>query len=392
MSTRSVVAALSAAVVAASLAAAPAASPAAGTLDEAHARLFWRGATFSDSSVPGPEACAVFACDRFTLRVALPEGYWDTHPGGIEVAIRWAEEYDVFGLYVYDGRGALLASSSGFPSSAANVIIPRLANGAYQVVVVPEQVEESSYEGVAEIEPGPAAAGRLLPDLLALAPEDFHIELGTYSLSRERTRVASCYPVEETVEEGATRCLRFSQGIANLGAGPFLLKFKVNSVATDAEVRQVVRSTDGPAEERPAGTYELHPTHGHFHYKGFAHHTIYNVDERGVRTTVAAEGRKNDFCMIDTELVWFGVPGNGARSHFFPACNLPAFVDDDDGEAWMEQGIEAGWADVYTWDLPGQYVDISDLDDGVYDVVTVANPGGLIRSTEGTTRAGRASA
>jgi hypothetical protein len=45
-------------------------------------------------------------------------------------------------------------------------------------------------------------------------------------------------------------------------------------------------------------------------------------------------------------------------------------------------GISAGWGDVYTWDLPAQYLDISGgVPDGRYEVVSRSNPdGGIVTS------------
>jgi len=43
-----------------------------------------------------------------------------------------------------------------------------------------------------------------------------------------------------------------------------------------------------------------------------------------------------------------------------------------------EMGISRGWGDVYTWDLPGQFIDITGVPDGVYDVVSIANPSCLL--------------
>jgi hypothetical protein len=47
-------------------------------------------------------------------------------------------------------------------------------------------------------------------------------------------------------------------------------------------------------------------------------------------------------------------------------------------------GISVGWGDVYTWDLPGQYIDISHVDDGVYELASRANlDGGILESAPG---------
>jgi hypothetical protein len=37
-------------------------------------------------------------------------------------------------------------------------------------------------------------------------------------------------------------------------------------------------------------------------------------------------------------------------------------------------GINVGWGDIYTWDLPDQYLDITDVQPGVYDLISMANP------------------
>src|SRR5712691_6248971 len=47
-------------------------------------------------------------------------------------------------------------------------------------------------------------------------------------------------------------------------------------------------------------------------------------------------------------------------------------------------GISPGWGDIYTWDLPGQYIDVSNVGDGVYEVVSRSDPNGeLLTSTRG---------
>jgi hypothetical protein len=46
-------------------------------------------------------------------------------------------------------------------------------------------------------------------------------------------------------------------------------------------------------------------------------------------------------------------------------------------------GNSAGWGDVYTWDLPAQYLDITTgVPDGRYEVVSRSNPDGGIRTVD----------
>ena len=46
--------------------------------------------------------------------------------------------------------------------------------------------------------------------------------------------------------------------------------------------------------------------------------------------------------------------------------------------AGVTMGISVGWVDVYTWDVPGQYLEVTGIPNGVYDVVSEANPLGDI--------------
>jgi len=83
------------------------------------------------------------------------------------------------------------------------------------------------------------------------------------------------------------------------------------------------------------------------------------------------------FCVIDVALLdeYWGVTGNGPRSWTFPTCNMP---QDTEGGVWMVQGIDVGWADVYGWNLADQYIDISNVADGIYEIEQLANPNGSV--------------
>lgn len=349
---------------------APAAEPDAGTLATAGRTVRWDGRFYTTSDAPVP--------DRFALTVDLPDGFWDHHDGGVEVAIRWESEYNVFDLYVFDDGGELLASSTGFPSSAQAVVIPELANGLYDVVVVPSAIQvDSGYEGIAQVEPAPnpQPLRDLLPNLAPEPPNDFHVASGTYSFTPAENTDESCYP-EERLEDGAERCLRFAASIANVGEGPFELLFDLTSFALDQRVVQEIARSDGSHRLHDAGTYTFHPTHGHVHYQSFAVYALHAVDDRGRRGAEVVRSRKSDFCMIDTRLVRFGERGNQGRRHGFPQCDAPSLATGE--PTTMRQGISAGWADVYAWDLPGQYLDITGVPDGTYDVVIIANPFGAL--------------
>ena len=52
------------------------------------------------------------------------------------------------------------------------------------------------------------------------------------------------------------------------------------------------------------------------------------------------------------------------------------------------QGMTRGWADVYDWYLPGQYVEVTGVPDGVYILETLVDPDGLIEESDESNNCG----
>jgi hypothetical protein len=370
-----------AALALATAAPAAAADADAGTLSDADGQVRWQGARFVDSIVPTPQACRLGGCDEFQLDVELPAGTWDA-PGGVQVGVRWGEEGQDIDLYVYgpDDPDRLAASSTGVYGFAAaqSVLLPRAANGRYRVVVVPVNASQATYAGVAEVERPPAAQPLrdLLPNMVSLAPRHPTFSTGAYLVPHGAGEAASCYP-EETAEQGARRCLRFDQGPANAGEGPLELRYRMDD-PTDPQLRQRIHRSDGTYRDRVADTYELHPTHAHFHYRNFLQSHLWRSNERGERLGDAPvrSGRKNGFCVIDVDNTSFGSKGDAAKTYGFPRCQAPTDADADG--TYMTNGISAGWADVYPWFLADQYIEVSGVPDGHYVLESVADPADTI--------------
>ena len=74
--------------------------------------------------------------------------------------------------------------------------------------------------------------------------------------------------------------------------------------------------------------------HGHYHLRDFNEFLLFNA-----QGNLATIGYKQAFCAIDIERIGAGASAN-AR---FANCN-------------SDQGISAGWADVYSSGLPCQYI------------------------------------
>jgi hypothetical protein len=374
-------AALFAVVVAAAAPPARAADPGTGVLSSADGSVTWSGG-FADVllGVTDPVFCVLGVCDEFALHVALPDDTWTLPGDGVQISIEWPDEANDLDLFVYAPDGSLAARSDGaFGSEGESVRIPRAGNGDYRVVVVPRLVSGAmSYEGLAEVERQVAVepVRDLLPNLVPVAPTNLHFATGAYLFDPGFSPFGTCYP-EETIEQGAQRCLRFDQVIANRGDGPFELRYKLEGLATDQRLDQRIYSSDGSYRDRKADTYQFHPAHAHFHYRNFAQSRLWASEADGNRLGDAPVRvtRKNGFCMIDVRNERFGPgeKGEAPRGYMFPACNTPTSGTD------MRNGISVGWADVYNWFLADQFIEVSGLAPGHYVLETITDPGNTIR-------------
>ncbi len=102
-----------------------------------------------------------------------------------------------------------------------------------------------------------------------------------------------------------------------------------------------------PANTNQSTTqWEFDECHQHWHYEGYARYILF--DQQGNEIPI---GFKNGFCVIDLEC-----PPNIQSKY---TC--------------AQQGLTAGCADIYDHFLDCQWIDITDLDDGIYTFVAVVN-------------------
>jgi hypothetical protein len=361
----------------------------------------WTGHVTAGQQTAGPIECAT-GCDHFQLEVALPPMVWAHRSGGVQVAIRWTSTLgDNLRLYVYRD-GTQLAKSDGIIAIAQGVLIPAAADGVYDVYVAhdPDSPTQSiAYEGLAEVEydPRPAPLRALMPDLEARPQQNLGFDPGGIFFDEISALYPSCYRTE-VEEEGATLCLRFDQIFANVGDGNMELRFSVPTAAPDGNhpVFQRIYWSDGTHEDRLTGEVEFHPEHAHYHFASFGLSRLWSVDESGRRaghapirqkrwrksleTTLVRSGRKVSFCLADTNIDFWGRKGDGPRRYIAPDCLFP-FESDGTTDHYV-QGITRGWADIYDWYLPDQYIDVAGIPDGDYVLETIADPDGLLREAD----------
>ncbi|MBI5512447.1 MAG: hypothetical protein HY909_01690 [Deltaproteobacteria bacterium] len=143
---------------------------------------------------------------------------------------------------------------------------------------------------------------------------------------------ASCAIVEACVGgPGTRRLMRFTVASVNQGQADLVAP---------------------PADQRP-DLFDFSACHGHYHFNDFASYALLDAAGR-----VVVPGRKQAYCMEDSRQVRFG-PNVSCEARY--TCEA--------------QGILAGWSDVYGNDLDCQWLDITDVPPGTYQLSVSVNPG-----------------
>ena len=213
----------------------------------------------------------------------------------------------------------------------------------------------------------PAGNAGLLPDLRTVVPT--HLNL---------------------VNEHQTDILRFSNGIANTGAGPWALRpepsieeaqaTNAQTVSAVQEIRdsgayykcgeqpKQVTACYNVVSESVAGTFDYHPAHNHWHINHVALFEVRQGSPTG--PVVGGNSIKTTFCLID----WYKLEDNSpAAERVFFDC-YSSF-----------QGISAGWVDQYHQATSGQQVDLTTVPDGNdYYLVSTANYAGIFNEVDKT--------
>ncbi|MGH2760080.1 MAG: lysyl oxidase family protein [Actinomycetota bacterium] len=333
----------------------------------------------------------------FSLNIDLGGGFWGDRPGSVHVAIRWNDPSELshgftgnaFSLYVLDGDGELVEEAQavqGDPAAAQSLDAGQLADGRYEVLVVPNQTQGLAYEGVAFV--GSARPDDLLPDLIPQPPTNV-----TFTATRaEGSDNTSCLEIERLGKPNLERCLRFDATIANVGSGPFIAEADITEAVEqrsrsidaglepEGDLVQIVKEGDDLERRVTTGRWVIDREHVHTHLVDFAAFELYRVDgERGNEPLVT--DAKIGFCPWDLVDERFGRAGGSVRVFGLPDCRVPSEREGSDPVV-LRIGLSAGWADVYPAHRSIQYLDATDLADGVYDVVIRVDPNGWYEESD----------
>jgi hypothetical protein len=193
----------------------------------------------------------------------------------------------------------------------------------------------------------------------------------------------------QLVNQQQQEILRFSNGIANTGAGPWALRPDPPLDQATATVTAIQEIRDSGAyykcgeqpkqvtecynvvSEQPTGVFEFHPAHNHWH---IGHVALFEV-RKGSPTgpIVGGNSIKTTFCLID----WYKLDDNApsAERVFFDCYT-------------SFQGISSGWVDQYHQSTEGQQLDLTGVpnaDD--YYLVSTANYARIFLETDYTNNA-----
>jgi Subtilase family/Lysyl oxidase/Calx-beta domain/Ca-dependent carbohydrate-binding module xylan-binding len=161
----------------------------------------------------------------------------------------------------------------------------------------------------------------------------------------------------DTTEIPGRRLMRFSTEVANRGAGPLELWGGATS-GTTQEVFQRIYQPNNSYRDRLAGNFVYHADHGHVHFEGFA---TYNL--RNSSGSIVASGGKTSFCLINIRQPYPDVTATADVVHGRGGTSCGQI-----------QGLSAGYSDVYSASLDGQWIDITNVPNGTYSLEMTADP------------------
>jgi Lysyl oxidase len=196
-------------------------------------------------------------------------------------------------------------------------------------------------------------------------------------------------------EKSGRVVLRLSNKIANSGTGPLELSATeatgdcvggedpeepdrdATQVLYDdtAPLNGVYDPEDDPGQESQVGCFEYHAAHGHWHFQDFAQFRLATL--AGDPIDGIEPSRKIGFCILDGDRHYDDPPLPGSPPTGVYPENAGTGVgcgqgDPENGPGAM--GLSVGYADIYTYSLPGQKLDVTGITRGTYCLVSIANP------------------
>jgi Lysyl oxidase len=170
--------------------------------------------------------------------------------------------------------------------------------------------------------------------------------------------------------------LVFTSSVENVGYGPLIVTgHRASRREPTMRAEQLIRLRGG-GFWRVKGLgrlrYNVNPSHSHWHLLPFERYEIRTLDGRRI-----GRDHKSGFCLTSdhrSPLPTLGPQGTAPVDRSDCGRDRPRALR-------VLEGIAVGWGDIYIPAKEGQYVDITGLPPGDYDLVHRVNVGRLLRET-----------
>ncbi len=205
--------------------------------------------------------------------------------------------------------------------------------------------------------------------------------VGNPRLPDMRTVVPQHLQVVNPAKGSKKEVLRFANGVANLGDGPWRMRprFPLGDLSQPQEaIQEILDSTDSYGsivEEKLVSRFEWHETHNHWHINGIALFE-FRKSRGGTASTAdigdvyGGNSLKTTFCLID----WIRYEGNSNTGKKTDRVYFDCAGD--------YQGVSVGWVDQYHQATDGQELDISGAPVGYYYLLSTSNPEGTFKEKD----------
>ena len=173
----------------------------------------------------------------------------------------------------------------------------------------------------------------------------------------------------QIVNEHQRDILRFSNGIANTGAGDWRMRPEIlSSAGVQNAVQEILDANGTVVREEVVSTFEFHATHNHWHIGDVALFEVRKGSPTG--PIVGNNSLKVTFCLID----WYKIDENSpAHERTYWDCYT------------SYQGIAPGWVDQYHQSTDGQQLDLTGVPNGDdYYLVSTSNHQGVFVESDYT--------
>jgi hypothetical protein len=170
--------------------------------------------------------------------------------------------------------------------------------------------------------------------------------------------------------------LRFSATIVNVGQGPFELNATRPDATSGFSIVQKVYGTGGSTSIPIPGADLVWggDGHAHWHVRNLERYELDRLDNGSKVGT----GMKGGFCFFDSAVFNRSLTGAPPAAVYVPGT---VCGQNDQSALTVRMGISVGYGDRYPYNLPDQFIDVTNLTSGNYRLYATADQNGLFTET-----------